>query len=94
MKTVAIVDQEAQQREAVQKVKRKPSLSERAKEATKNLMNKVLPPKKWPFNHPHINPHWGATEYVAWRLGFQAGLGSPWFMVLGWSFYPQPAFFW
>jgi len=37
---------------------------------------------------------WGATEYVAWRLGFQAGLGSPWFMVLGWSFYPQPAFFW
>lgn len=58
MKTVAIVDQEAQQREAVQKVKRKPSLSERAKEATKNLMNKVLPPKKWPFNHPHINPHY------------------------------------
>lgn len=22
---------------------------------------------------------WGATQWVAWRLGFQAQLGSPWF---------------
>jgi len=37
---------------------------------------------------------WGATEYVAWRLGFQAQLGSPWFTALGWPVYPPPAFFW
>jgi len=37
---------------------------------------------------------WGATEYVAWKLGFQAQLGSPWFTLLGWPFYPPPAFFW
>ncbi|PIO99476.1 conjugal transfer protein TraG [Pleomorphomonas carboxyditropha] len=37
---------------------------------------------------------WGATEYVAWRLAFQAQLGPPWFVVLGWPFYLPPAFFW
>ncbi len=37
---------------------------------------------------------WGATEYVAWRLGFQAQLGPPWFMVFGWPFYLPPSFFW
>jgi len=37
---------------------------------------------------------WGATEYVAWKLGFQAQLGAPWFTVLGWPFYLPPAFFW
>ncbi|WP_114215836.1 conjugal transfer protein TraG [Ochrobactrum sp. 3-3] len=37
---------------------------------------------------------WGATEYVAWKLGFQAQLGPPWFIVLGWPFYLPPAFFW
>ncbi|PDS43310.1 conjugal transfer protein TraG [Rhizobium anhuiense] len=37
---------------------------------------------------------WGATEYVAWKLGFQAQLGPPWFTVLGWPFYLPPAFFW
>jgi len=37
---------------------------------------------------------WGATEYVAWRLAFQAQLGPPWFIVLGWSIYYPPAFFW
>ncbi|MBB4955981.1 type IV secretion system protein VirD4 [Agrobacterium vitis] len=37
---------------------------------------------------------WGATEYVAWKLGFQAQLGPPWFMVFGWPFYLPPSFFW
>lgn len=37
---------------------------------------------------------WGATEYVAWRLGFQAQLGSPWFILLGWPVYLPPSFFW
>ena len=37
---------------------------------------------------------WGATEYVAWSLGFQAQLGPPWFVLFGWPFYHPPAFFW
>ncbi len=37
---------------------------------------------------------WGATEYVAWRLAFQAQLGPPWFSFLGWPVYYPPAFFW
>jgi type IV secretion system protein VirD4 len=37
---------------------------------------------------------WAATEWVAWRLGFQAELGTPWFAVLGAPVYPTPAFFW
>jgi type IV secretion system protein VirD4 len=37
---------------------------------------------------------WGATEYVAWKLGFQAQLGPAWFTVLGWPFYYPPAFYW
>ncbi|MEW6121690.1 MAG: conjugal transfer protein TraG [Pseudomonadota bacterium] len=37
---------------------------------------------------------WGATEYVAWRLGFQAQLGSPWFELGRWPVYHPPAFFW
>jgi type IV secretion system protein VirD4 len=37
---------------------------------------------------------WSATEYVAWKLGFQAQLGSPWFTMLGWPVYHPPAFFW
>ncbi|MFX8719813.1 hypothetical protein ABTM43_19885, partial [Acinetobacter baumannii] len=37
---------------------------------------------------------WAATEWVAWRLGFQTELGSPWFNVLGIGIYPAPAFFW
>ena len=37
---------------------------------------------------------WGATEYVAWKLGFQAQLGPPWFTVFGFPFYLPPAFFW
>ncbi|WP_131114779.1 conjugal transfer protein TraG [Lichenihabitans psoromatis] len=37
---------------------------------------------------------WGATEWTAWRLGFQAQLGTPWFSVAGFPFYLPPAFFW
>jgi type IV secretion system protein VirD4 len=37
---------------------------------------------------------WGATEWVAWRLAFQAPLGRPWFVVFGWPLYQPPAFFW
>ena len=36
---------------------------------------------------------WGATEWVAWRLGFQAQLGTPMGEVLGLPLYPPPAFF-
>ena len=37
---------------------------------------------------------WGATEWTAWRLGFQGQLGTPWFKLGGWPFYYPPAFFW
>ncbi|MDI6025935.1 conjugal transfer protein TraG [Corticibacterium sp. UT-5YL-CI-8] len=37
---------------------------------------------------------WAATQWTAWRLGFQAQLGSPWFEVAGLPLYPPPAFFW
>ena len=37
---------------------------------------------------------WGATQWVAWRLGFQAQLGSPWFDLFGTPVYPPPAVFW
>ena len=38
---------------------------------------------------------WAATEWTAWRLGFQAQLGAPWFVVdHRWPAYPPPAFFW
>jgi type IV secretion system protein VirD4 len=37
--------------------------------------------------------NWAATEYVAWRLGFQAQLGLPWFTMFGWPVYIPPAFF-
>ena len=36
---------------------------------------------------------WGATQYVAWRLGFQAELGPPWFTLAGIPVYVPPAFF-
>jgi type IV secretion system protein VirD4 len=36
---------------------------------------------------------WGATEWVAWRLGFQAQLGPPIGEVFGLPIYPPPAFF-
>ncbi len=37
---------------------------------------------------------WAATQYVAWELGFQAQLGSPWFRVGSWPVYYPPAIFW
>ena len=30
---------------------------------------------------------WGATHWTAWRLGFQAQLGTPWFELAGWPIY-------
>lgn len=37
---------------------------------------------------------WAATQWVAFRLGFQPQLGRPWFYLAGWPFYHPPAFFW
>ncbi|ELM6954430.1 hypothetical protein Q2X51_005105 [Salmonella enterica] len=37
---------------------------------------------------------WAATQWTAWRLGFQPQLGSPWFELAGWPAYFPPAFFW
>ena len=37
---------------------------------------------------------WTATEWTAWRLGFQPELGRPWFEVLRFPVYLPPAFFW
>ncbi|MDE7548893.1 conjugal transfer protein TraG [Acetobacter fabarum] len=38
---------------------------------------------------------WAATEWTAWRLGFQPELGAPWFMLdHRWPIYAPPLFFW
>lgn len=37
---------------------------------------------------------WTATQWTAWRLGFQPQLGHPWFELAGWPVYYPPAFFW
>jgi type IV secretion system protein VirD4 len=37
---------------------------------------------------------WAATQWTAWRLGFQVQLGAPWFEVAGWPIYYPPIFFW
>jgi type IV secretion system protein VirD4 len=37
---------------------------------------------------------WSATEWTAWRLGFQPELGRPWFEIIHFPFYLPPAFFW
>jgi type IV secretion system protein VirD4 len=38
---------------------------------------------------------WAATQWTAWRLGFQPQLGQPWFHLWpGMPVYPPPAFFW
>jgi type IV secretion system protein VirD4 len=37
---------------------------------------------------------WAATEWTAWKLGFQPQLGHPWFDIFGWPVYQPPAFFW
>ncbi|MCX8999927.1 conjugal transfer protein TraG [Rhizobiaceae bacterium BDR2-2] len=37
---------------------------------------------------------WVATQWTAWRLGFQPQLGNPWFELAGWPVYYPPVFFW
>ncbi len=37
---------------------------------------------------------WGATQWTAWRLGFQPQLGPPWFELGSLPIYPPPALFW
>jgi type IV secretion system protein VirD4 len=38
---------------------------------------------------------WAATQWTAWRLGFQPQLGHPWFHLWpGMPVYVPPAFFW
>lgn len=37
---------------------------------------------------------WAATQYVAWQLGYQVQLGTPWFRLGGVPVYYPPAFFW
>ncbi|AZI35844.1 conjugal transfer protein TraG [Caenibius tardaugens NBRC 16725] len=41
-----------------------------------------------------LSTTWGATQYVAWSLGFQAQLGAPWFVLFGVPIYHPPIFFW
>ena len=36
---------------------------------------------------------WCATQWTAWRLGFQPQLGTPWLVLAGWPVYYPPAFF-
>jgi hypothetical protein len=38
---------------------------------------------------------WAATQWVAWRLGYQPQLGHPWFeLISGVPIYLPPSFFW
>lgn len=37
---------------------------------------------------------WTATQWTAWKLGFQAELGPPWFELAGLPVYYPPALFW
>lgn len=37
---------------------------------------------------------WTATEWTAWRLGFQPELGQPWFELLHFPIYRPQSFFW
>jgi type IV secretion system protein VirD4 len=38
---------------------------------------------------------WTATEWTAWRLGFQSQLGAPWLELFGWPIYrPSDFFLW
>jgi type IV secretion system protein VirD4 len=41
-----------------------------------------------------LSTTWGATQWTAWRLGFQHQLGASWFDVGSLPVYPPPAFFW
>jgi len=37
---------------------------------------------------------WGATQWTAWRLGYQPELGPPWFELVGIPVYWPPVFYW
>lgn len=37
---------------------------------------------------------WMATQWTAWRLGYQPELGQPWIHIASLPLYPPPAFFW
>jgi type IV secretion system protein VirD4 len=37
---------------------------------------------------------WAATQWTAWRLGYQPQLGPPWFEFFGLPLYFPPTFFW
>ena len=37
---------------------------------------------------------WTATQWTAWRLGYQPELGRPWMHIAGLPLYPPPALFW
>ena len=37
---------------------------------------------------------WSATEWTAWRLGFQPQLGQPWLELFGMPVYVPLALFW
>ncbi|BAV50892.1 conjugal transfer coupling protein TraG [Mesorhizobium loti] len=37
---------------------------------------------------------WAATQWTAWKLGFQIGLGPPWFEIAGVPVYYPPSLFW
>ena len=41
-----------------------------------------------------LSTTWAATEWTAWRRGFQPQLGAPWFEIWDWPIYYPPAFFW
>lgn len=41
-----------------------------------------------------LSTTWGATQWTAWRLGYQHQLGSSWFDIAGLPVYPPPAIFW
>ncbi len=36
---------------------------------------------------------WAATQWTAWQLSYQPGLGPPWLRLGDWPLYPPPAFF-
>lgn len=41
-----------------------------------------------------VTTTWGATQWTAQALAYQAELGPPWLVVAGLRLYPPPAFFW
>lgn len=41
-----------------------------------------------------LSTTWGATQYVAWSLGYQAQLGEPWFRLFGVPVYVPIAVMW